>query len=143
MPNAHHTLTRRVAFSETDQAGVMHFSNFLRWMEDAEHAFFRSLGLSIETERDGVRISWPRVSVGCDFSGPARFQDELEVRLRVARVGRKSVSFEGEFLLAGRPVALARSTSVCCAIHPGRDGVFEPIDIPDDIRARLAQGSCE
>ena len=38
---------RRVEFCETDMAGIVHFSNFYKWMEQAEHEFFRSLGLSI------------------------------------------------------------------------------------------------
>ena len=42
---------RRVEFSETDMAGIMHYSNYFRFMETAEHAFFRSLGLSIFTRR--------------------------------------------------------------------------------------------
>ena len=43
---------RRVEFSETDLAGIVHFSNYFRYMEAAEHEFFRSLGLSIHLERD-------------------------------------------------------------------------------------------
>ena len=35
-----------VQFSETDMAGIVHFSNFFRFMERTEHAFFRSLGLA-------------------------------------------------------------------------------------------------
>ena len=42
-------LRRQVEFSDTDMAGIMHFSNFFRFMEAAEHAFFRSLGFSIHT----------------------------------------------------------------------------------------------
>jgi hypothetical protein len=37
-------------FSETDLAGIAHFANFFRWMEEAEHAYFRSVGLSVRTE---------------------------------------------------------------------------------------------
>ena len=48
------TLTRRVEFSETDMAGIVHFSNFFRFMESAEHAFFRSLGFSVAGSRDGL-----------------------------------------------------------------------------------------
>ena len=42
---------RRVEFADTDMAGIMHYSNFFRFMETAEHAFFRSLGLSIVTDK--------------------------------------------------------------------------------------------
>ena len=38
---------RRVEFSETDMAGIMHYSNFFRFMETAEHAFYRDLGHSV------------------------------------------------------------------------------------------------
>ena len=38
---------RTVEFSETDMAGIVHYSNFFRYMESAEHAFFRALGFSV------------------------------------------------------------------------------------------------
>ncbi|HCE02754.1 MAG TPA: acyl-CoA thioesterase, partial [Acidobacteria bacterium] len=40
-------LTRRVQFYETDSAGIVHFSVFFRYMEEAEHAMWRAAGLSI------------------------------------------------------------------------------------------------
>ena len=67
------TLTRRVQFAETDLAGVMHFANYFRWMEEIEHAFFRSMGLSIMSEHDGHPIGWPRGRVSCEYFGPVRF----------------------------------------------------------------------
>ena len=56
-------ITRRVEFSETDLAGIMHFSNFFRFMESAEHAFFRSLGFSVARSPQragGVSAARPR-----------------------------------------------------------------------------------
>ena len=38
-----YTITRRVEFSETDLAGIMHFTNYYRWMEICEHEFLRSV----------------------------------------------------------------------------------------------------
>ena len=43
------THQRQVEFAETDMAGIVHFANFFRWMESAEHAFLRSLGHSVHT----------------------------------------------------------------------------------------------
>src|SRR5688572_15517610 len=111
---------RRVQFAETDLAGIAHFSNFFRWMEEAEHAFFRSLGMSVVMRHGDGEITWPRVSVSCDYSGPVRFEDELELRLRVTRVGGKSVAYEVDFMTGGgERVALGKMISVCCAIEPG------------------------
>jgi len=44
-------LVRRVEFIETDMVGIVHYSNFSRYMEAAEHAFFRSLGISVVTRQ--------------------------------------------------------------------------------------------
>ena len=39
--------TRRVEFSDTDMAGIVHFSKFFQYMETVEHGFFRALGFSV------------------------------------------------------------------------------------------------
>ena len=130
------SIRRRVQFSETDLAGIMHFSNYFKMMEEVEHAFFRSVGLSVSMQHDGMHIGWPRVSASCEYFEPAKFEDELELRLRVTRVGDKSFSFEVEFLLGGRRAALGKTTSVCCQIVGA--GAMQSIPIPDEIRQRLA-----
>ena len=69
-------VTRRVEFSDTDLAGIMHFSNYFRFMETAEHAFFRSLGYSVVLSRNGLPLCLPRVHATCDFFAPLGFEDE-------------------------------------------------------------------
>ena len=116
-------------------AGIAHFSNFFKMMEEVEHAFFRAAGLSVSMQHDGMHVGWPRVSTSCDFFGPVRFEQELELKLRVVRLGEKSLSYEVEFLLDGRRVALGKTTSVCCELRP--DGTMRSIPIPDALRAKL------
>ncbi|HEY2572730.1 MAG TPA: thioesterase family protein, partial [Verrucomicrobiaceae bacterium] len=86
-----------VHFHETDMAGIMHFANFFRLMERTEHAFFRSLGLSIVDRHDDVareeRVGWPRVSASCDYLSPLRFEDEVEVELLVEEVRTRSLRY--------------------------------------------------
>ena len=94
----------------------------------------------LESERstsgEGVKydITWPRVSVSCDYSGPVRFEDELDLRLRVAKVGGKSLVFEVDVFKGGERVALGKMTNVCCTIV---DGTMRSVTIPADIRAKL------
>ena len=57
--------TRRVQFYETDAAGIVHFSWFFRYMEEAEHALWREAGLSIHPP--DAEIGWPRVGAACEF----------------------------------------------------------------------------
>ena len=129
------SIKRRVQFSETDMAGIMHFANYFRMMEEVEHAFFRSVGLSVSMKHDDIRVGWPRVSASCDFSGPVRFEDEIELRLRVVRLGEKSLNYEVDFMLGGKRVALGKMTSVCCALEPKG---MRSIPIPAELRKKLS-----
>ena len=132
------SILRRIQFAETDMAGIAHFSNFFRMMEEVEHAFFRSVGLSVSMQHDGMHVGWPRVSTSCEFFGPVRFEDEVELRLRVVKLGEKSFSYEVDFLLDGRRVALGKTTSVCCELRT--DGSMKSIPIPPALRERLEPG---
>lgn len=126
--------TRRAEFSETDLAGVMHFSNYFRWMEIAEHEMFRSIGLSV-VQPDGDRvISWPRIKVSCEYRGPIRFEDEVAIRLTITRMGSKSIAYEAAFERDGHRLADGHVVMVCCEM---RDSHFRSIDIPDEIRRRF------
>ncbi len=127
---------RRVEFADTDMAGIVHFSNFFRYMESSEVEFLRSLGLSVAMPWQGDRIGFPRVAAACDYLSPARFQDLLDVAVTVHQVGRKSVTYAFDFALDGRPVARGRVTAVCCRVRP--DHGIESIEIPAEIRKVLS-----
>ena len=92
MPYEYHT-TRRIEWADTDAAGIIHFSRYFCFMEEVEHEFLRSLGLSCMMERDGQRVTWPRVNASCDFIRPVRFEDVVDVHLAVKRKGQKSLTF--------------------------------------------------
>ena len=129
------SITHRVQFSETDMAGVVHFANYFRWMEMVEHAFFRSLGLSVMMTHEAIEIGWPRVACSCEFFGPAKFEDEITLKLRVVKVGGKSLSYEVDFLKGETPLAKGKLTSVCVALE---DAAFKAIAIPDSMRVKLS-----
>ena len=135
---ATHTVIHRVQFSETDMAGVVHFSNFFRWMEEVEHAWFRSVGLSVAMLSDEAHVGWPRVSATCDFFAPVRFEDEIKLALRIVKLGEKSLNYEVEFSSNGKRVALGKTTSVCCQLTP--EGM-KSIPIPPAIRQKLDGGT--
>lgn len=115
-------LTRQVEFSETDMAGIMHFSNFFRFMEAAEHAFFRSLGISIHAE--GSELGWPRVHADCDFKRPLRFEDVVEVRLFVREKRKKSIVYTFVFRKLNEQPAIevARGTLAVACVKRGKPG---------------------
>jgi 4-hydroxybenzoyl-CoA thioesterase/acyl-CoA thioester hydrolase len=129
------TTQRRVEFNQTDAGGIMHFSVFFQMMEQAEHEFLRHLGLSVMSEHEGQPLSWPRVSATCDFRHPARFEDVLDIRIGVARIGQRSVTYQAEFRLAERSIASGRLVAACCTFIPGQK--IQVMEIPPEIVARL------
>jgi YbgC/YbaW family acyl-CoA thioester hydrolase len=130
--------SKRVEFGDTDSAGLVHFSNFFRYMEAAECEFLRSRGLSVKLEWEGEHIGFPRVSATCDYVSPARFEDLLDVAVSIERLGAKSVTYGFEFALGGTVVARGKVTSVCCRVSAGHR--LESIAIPASYRARLEAG---
>jgi acyl-CoA thioester hydrolase len=130
-----HTLVlrRRVQFYETDAAGIVHFSNFFRYMEEAEHALWRANDLSIFPP--SPCHGWPRVAASFDYRRPLRFEDEFEIRIEVTHVSARSLTYACRILCRDELVADGRMTIAC--VDKGADGTLKAAPIPDDIAARL------
>ena len=134
-----YSIIREVEFSDTDMAGIMHFSNFFRFMEAAEHAFFRSLGFSIHTTNPEP-LGWPRVHADCDFRYPLRFEDSVEVRLLVREKREKSIVYSFVFRkLNEQPEReVARGTlAVACVRHDSSTGRLTGVAIPKVIADQI------
>lgn len=134
----HFVSHRRVEFADTDMAGIIHFSSYYQYMEEAEHAFFRSLGLSVMiSQGDGSVIGWPRVSASCNFEAPTRFEDMLEIRLTVERKGVKSLTIRYEFWRGSVRVAHGRMKTACCICS--HNAPLESIPIPTEINRLIPE----
>jgi 4-hydroxybenzoyl-CoA thioesterase/acyl-CoA thioester hydrolase len=125
MPQAFKT-NRRVEFRDTDAAGMVHFSVFFTYMEEAEHEMLRHLGLSVMMSDEQGPISFPRVGARCDYQRSAKFEDVLEIEVSIVRIGQKSVTYEFNFGHQGNPVASGQVTTVCCRL----DGHGTPTSMP-------------
>ena len=138
-------VTRRVEFSETDMAGIVHFSNFFRYMETAESAFYRSLGFSVVLTDVRDRWGWPRVHAECDFRRPLRFEDEVEIHLLVLEKRSKVVTYQFRFnKLAGgqkEEVARGKVTIVCVTHLP--DGRMTSTEIPPFLAEKIEVAPAE
>ena len=126
-------LTRRVQFHETDAAGIVHFSCFFRYMEEAEHGLWRAAGLSIAPP--DARVGFPRVASSFEFRRPLRFEDEFEVLLQVTRKSTRSLSYRATITKDGAIAARGTLTIACVAKEAGRPMRSTPI--PPDIASRF------
>ena len=134
-------VTRRVEFSETDLAGIMHFSNFFRFMESAEHAFFRSLGFSVAHSRNGLEVCLPRVHAECDYAIPLRFEDEVLVRLLVERKSKRSLTYQFRFsrLNGSSAEEVARGRLIVASVERQADGTLKAVPLPKAIANKIQQ----
>src|SRR5215471_12491003 len=131
-------VVRRVEFSETDMAGIVHYSNFFRYMEIAEHEFFRALGFSVWPRPADPPVGWPRVHAECDYRQPLRFEDEFEVQMLVNRKRNRSLGYQFRFrkLNASPPVEVARGALVVACIRHYR-GRMKAVSIPKVIADKI------
>lgn len=126
-------IERRVQFHETDAAGLVHFSVFFRYMEEAEHALWRAAGLSI-AER-GSEIGWPRLETSFEFRQALRFEDQFEIAIRVVEIASRTIRYQCRLTKDGAHVATGRLTIVCVRKAAGEP--LRAIAIPAEIAARF------
>jgi YbgC/YbaW family acyl-CoA thioester hydrolase len=125
-----------VEFAETDAAGMVHFSMFFRYMEEAEHAVWRAAGMDIYEHHEDR--SWPRISAHFDFKAPLRFQDEFSVHTDIAAVTRSTIQWAHQVMRGEVVIGAGTVTAVYVTKH--RDGSMKSAEIPPEIIARLRSG---
>jgi acyl-CoA thioester hydrolase len=126
-------LRRRVQFYETDAAGIVHFSWFFRYMEEAEHALWREAGLSIHPPHSD--IGWPRVAAACEFHRALQFEQEFDITIRVTEITKRTMSYACEMTQDGKKIATG-SLRIAC-VHKGSDGTMKSAEIPANVAERF------
>jgi acyl-CoA thioester hydrolase len=128
-----HDATVRVRYAETDQMGVVYHSNYLVWFEIGRVELMRALGFEyklMESEDDCYIVV---AEAACRYHQPARYDEQLRVRTRIAQTGNRIVKFSYELLRDPDGVLLAtgETTHVIC----GRNG--RPKSMPEKYREKF------
>jgi acyl-CoA thioester hydrolase len=126
------TVSRRVQFYETDLAGVVHFSWYLRYMEEAEHALWREAGLTISDPNSD--IGYPRVAASVEFLAPLHFEDVFDTHIRIETLGKRSITYACTITRGDETVATGTMKAACVLKVPLP---MRSTDIPDDTLQRL------
>lgn len=134
--------TFRVRQIDTGWSGFAQTPAVLRWMEESEYAFLRSLGLSVSQRDDRGQYGFPRLMAAIEFHSPVAFDEELVVALRITRLDSKQIEYsfvvtrrgdEGES--AAGPVASGRFVVACCRFPAGEPPYA--ILIPESFSGRI------
>ena len=130
--SAESSSTLRVRYAETDQMGVAWHGQFFAWFEVGRTDLLRRFGCTYrELEADGLRF--PVIEATARYLKPALYDDVLEVRTRVTRVGHVRLAFAYEVHREGSVGPLATGTTV----HASLDTAGRPRRLPEDLRRRL------
>ena len=127
-----HESRLRVRFEETDLMGVVYYTKFQVWFEVGRISLLRDIGLAYgDWVKRGMHL--PVVQAHADYKASARFDDEILVVTKVARIGNSSIRFENEVYKLPEKRLLCTGHTVHAVV--GSDG--RAVSVPDDIRSRL------
>jgi acyl-CoA thioesterase FadM len=107
-----YTAEYRANFSDTDAAGIVHFTTVFFWVEATEEALFRKLGLPFIRAEGAKLTGFPRVRVECDFLSPIHREDVVSVALSPNELGDKKIVWGFEAMVGARAVARGTLTTV-------------------------------
>jgi acyl-CoA thioester hydrolase len=130
-PPFHYSAFARVAFSDTDAQGVVYYGRYLPYFDLARVEYHRHLG---RPHLGNVDFAMRAITV--EYVAPARFDDLLEVFVRVDRIGTTSITYDhavyrlnddGDELMA-----TAKATLVCIALDERR-----AVPVPNALREQV------
>jgi acyl-CoA thioester hydrolase len=123
--------TTRVGFSDTDAQGIVYYGRYMPYFDLARVEYHRSLGLmSVEGRGEFVMRA-----MAVEYHAPARFDDQIEVDVRVSRIGRTSITYEFAASIEGETLAVTASQTLVLVDLPER----RPCEIPESFRAPIAE----
>jgi acyl-CoA thioester hydrolase len=127
------TASLRVRYAETDQMGVAWHGQYFAWFEVGRTDLLRDLGCTYrQLEEEGLRL--PVIEASARYLQPARYDDVLEIRTRLANLGGARLSFDYEVRREDNDSPLATGSTAHAAID--RQG--RPRRLPAFLREMLA-----
>jgi len=131
---------RKARYHETDQMGVVHHSNYVKWMEEARIEYMDAMGVSFKAvEKSGV-IS-PIVGVSLEYKRPVAFDDEVEVRVFVKKYNGTVLELGYEFFDLTTGEVCTEASSRNCFVKDGRVASLKKAvpELDEKLRAELAK----
>ena len=121
----------RVGFSDTDAQGVVYYGRYLPYFDMARVEYHRHLDM-LPTGRQERQFVMRAFTI--DYAAPARFDDLLEVFIRVSRIGRTSVTYECAAYRVDDDVLMVTATQTLVLVDLEER---KACPIPDDVRERI------
>ena len=126
-----HTIEHRVTYKETDQMGVVYYSNYLVWFEMARTEYFRVRGVVYKSLEDEEKIYLPVAESYCRYKTPVGYDDLVEVTAKLTDIGMSRLTFEYEVKKDGKV------TTTGMTKHAFIDAKGKPVSMPEKVKKAL------
>ncbi len=118
-PYEHHA-----KYYETDQMGIIHHSNYIKWMEEARMDLMEQIGLSYK-EMEEMEIISPVLSISIEYLSMVHFDDVVEIETRLLKYN--GIKMEVEYRMTDKETGELRATAKSSHCFLSRSG--KPISL--------------
>ena len=125
----------KIRFGDIDRAGIVYYPRFLHYFHVALEEFFTSeLDIEYHQVVEKYCIGLPTVHLETDFSKPFSYGDDIEVEVRVLKIGKTSITFGYRVFKQdeAEPRIVGHNVTVCLNMD-----TFKKMEIPDWLKERL------
>jgi len=126
----------KVCFSDIDNAGIVYYPRFMHYFHLAMEEFFSSvMGIDYSAVLHERNLACPTVRVECDFKRRMKYGDQIDIEVRILKIGRSSITWGYRGYLHGNEnvvVVEGINVTVCT-----KTDTFEKIDVPTWLREGL------
>ncbi|WP_102346662.1 acyl-CoA thioesterase [Bacillus sp. Marseille-P3661] len=126
----------RVEWGDTDAAGIVFSPNFYKFMDQAAHNFFETIGFPLSKLVRVDKIGIPSVESKCTFKKPLYHEDDVIIQTSISELRDKVIKFSHEFVKDGEVVAYGYQVRALASIGGER---VKAISIPPDMRAAIIE----
>jgi acyl-CoA thioester hydrolase len=127
----------QVRWVDTDGAGIVHFSNYLRYFEACEEEFYKSLNLDFNVIYERYHVGLPRVEAHCNYKASCKFGDEVEISLSVREIAEKTITYDFQVFLKADNKLAAEGYLKCIAVNEK----WKAIPLPSELTKVIRQSS--
>jgi acyl-CoA thioester hydrolase len=114
----------RVYYEDTDAGGVVYYANYLKFMERARTEWVRSLGVEQDRLREESGVLLMVHSLSVRYRKPAKFNEALQVSVRIKHLGRAKIEFTQQILRQDEVLCDSEVTIACVDEATGRPCPF-------------------
>jgi acyl-CoA thioester hydrolase len=133
MGNEYTSTTFRVRYAETDQMGVVYYSNYFIWFEVGRTDFCRQRGFAYRDLEEQDALCLIVAEARCRYKTPAHYDDEIEVRTYLKDIRRRVLVFGYEIYRMATDELLAEGETV----HVITNRAGRPRPLPEKYRELL------